>query len=176
MKTLYLDMDGVLADFNTAARRKLKASKEEAAMAAQQGRWPEAQWRQLIEDEHFYRNLPKMPKADQMVELAKKFRDNLGWRLLVLTAIPSKNDVPEAFYDKIEWMTEYYPGIRVHFGPYSKDKYQHCNPGDILVDDRNDNVKSWAEAGGIPVHVTDDYDSALEKLELLYRKNLMAVR
>lgn len=169
MKTLYLDMDGVLADFNTAARIALGATKQDAEQAAQAGRWPESQWRKLISDSHFYRNLPKMPQSDTLVELAKKFRDNLGWRLLVLTAIPKKNDVPEAFYDKMLWMQQYYPGIPVHFGPYSHDKHTHCKPGDILVDDRTDNIQQWHAAGGIAIKVGNNLDSAIEELSFIYK-------
>ena len=37
---IYVDMDGVLADFNTAARELLGATDSEENRAAQAGRWP----------------------------------------------------------------------------------------------------------------------------------------
>jgi 5'(3')-deoxyribonucleotidase len=91
---------------------------------------------------------------------------------MFLTAMPKGNDVPWAFWDKMLWAQEYFPDIAVHFGPYSTDKWQHCNPGDILVDDRVDNCNSWEEAGGAAVLVTEDYEQALQQLQVLVESRI----
>jgi 5'(3')-deoxyribonucleotidase len=117
-----------------------------------------------------FRHLPKMPQADEMVNLARKIRDDLGYELIFLTAIPHYNDVHWAFWDKMLWAQERYPDIPVHFGPYSEDKKKHCIAGDILVDDRPDNCQSWKEAGGVAIRVTKDYQAALDELEDLYQR------
>lgn len=169
MPTLYLDMDGVLADFNHRARELLGATDEQEQSAALAGRWPDAQWKKLVEDRNFYRKLPKTSIADALVDLARKFRDELGWDLKILTAIPRGNDMPEAFQDKIEWVQQYYPDIRVHFGPYSKDKQHHARMGDYLVDDRADNCLEWQRAGGTAIKVNDsDPAAALSELAAVY--------
>jgi len=168
MPTINIDMDGVVADFFTGASVYLNAMKEEIQQADQNGQWPEASWNRLRDAPHWFRNLPKMPQADEMMALAQRFRDELGWNLRMLTAIPNKNDLPDVFQDKFDWMQEYYPGIRVNFGPYSTDKWRHCKPGDILVDDRADNCAQWQAAGGHAVRVTGNYDLALAELEILF--------
>jgi 5'(3')-deoxyribonucleotidase len=171
---LYLDMDGVLADFNTAARELLGATDSEEQRASQSGRWPDHKWRQLAEQKNFYLNLPKMPLADALVELAIRFRDNLDYEVRILTAIPSGNDMPDAFHDKIDWMTKHYGqhGFRVHFGPYSHDKARHCQSSDdILVDDRTSNCKEWRSAGGTAVQVKPgEYRQALIELETIFNE------
>jgi hypothetical protein len=43
---------------------------------------------------------------------------------------------------------ERFERIPVLFGPYSFDKYKHCTPGDILIDDRTSNCEEWRAAGG----------------------------
>jgi len=161
-------MDGVVADFDTVAQQIMKATREERRHAEVTGRWPDHKWREILQQQNFYRILPKMPRADELMALAKSFEKDLGYRLRMLTAIPRKNDFPEVFQDKMDWMAEFYPGVRVHFGPYSEDKQHHCRPGDILVDDRASNIKEWRAAGGIAVHVTEDYDLALKELQALY--------
>lgn len=166
MPTIYLDMDGVLADFNTAARQHLQATVADEQDAEKNGRWPAHSWHKLIEVPNFYRHLPKTSMADDLVALARRFRDELGWELRILTAIPTKNEVPDVFQDKFDWIQEYYPDIRICFGPYSYDKFKHARPGDILVDDRSSNCTEWAEAGGTAVRVfSTDYDLALAQLE-----------
>jgi 5'(3')-deoxyribonucleotidase len=169
MPTIYLDMDGVLADFNTAARTFFNASREEQAAADAAGRWPKERWATIRECTHFYRTLPKMPQADELVALARRFRDELDWDLKILTAIPQNNDMHEAFQDKFEWIQEYYPDIKMHFGPYSQDKQFHARPGDILVDDRTSNCTEWAAAHGTAVKVNSGrYQEALDRLTAIF--------
>lgn len=162
-------MDGVLADFNTAARDHIRATEEERLQAEQAGRWPKEKWASLREQKHFYRHLPKMPQADELVTLARRFRDELDWELRILTAIPHNNDMPEVFQDKFDWVQEYYPDIRVHFGPYSEDKQKHAEPGDILVDDRTSNCEQWRSVQGIAVQVRSGrFQEALDQLLTLF--------
>ena len=162
-------MDGVLADFNTAAREFIRATKEEQEQAESAGRWPKEKWATLRDQIHFYRHLPKMPQADELVTLARRFRDELEWELRILTAIPHSNDMHEVFHDKFLWIQDYYPDIRVHFGPYSEDKQLHAKPGDILVDDRTSNCLQWRSAGGLAVQVhSGRFQEALDQLYTLF--------
>lgn len=150
--TFYLDMDGVCADWDRAAEQFLGIAPRLNPVNGNYTVTP-VEWEQLKSAGHFYRNLPLMPGVDQLVALARQYRDVLGWDLFFLTAIPSKNDVPEAFSDKVLWAQEHFPDIEVHFGPYAVDKQRHCRPGDILVDDRNSNCEQWRAAGGMAVKV-----------------------
>ena len=50
------------------------------------------------------------------------------------------------------------------FGPYSRDKQNHCKALDILIDDRSDNIKEWKETGGVGI-LHKEYDVTVEKLK-----------
>jgi len=165
MNNIYIDMDGVVADFDAAARDALEARKD----AVIDGRWIESEWARIREIPHFYRHLPKTAIADSIMALARQFRDQCGYNLYMLTAIPRKNDMPDCFHDKILWMRDYYPEIEVRFGPYSHDKCNHCRPGDILVDDRTSNCFEWREQGGVAVQVLGSrpHEAVLELQALL---------
>lgn len=166
--TLYLDMDGVLADFNTAAQEYFQATEEEHLAAAQRGRWPDTQWQKLIQVKNFYRLLPPMPQYQELLAIADKFAQLPDWRVAILTAIPKGNDMPDVFQDKFEWIQQYCPQYRLYFGPYSNDKHNHCLPGDILVDDRTSNCQQWRTAGGIAIQVLpNQYSQALNELNQL---------
>lgn len=179
--TLYLDLDGVLADFNIQAQRLINATDSERAAAERQGRWTSVLWDQLKQTPNFYRHLPLTSFAHELVTLATRFRDELDWNVEILTAIPRHNDVPEAFQDKVEWAQEHFPQFRIRFGPYSHDKHHHAKPGDILVDDRYSNCTEWQAAGGTAVQVkTSNPDPALNNLreifELTKSKNALQAR
>lgn len=149
---LYLDMDGVVADFDTAAEQFLGIPRREDYV---QGHYKlsREEWDLLKAEERFYRTLPLMELSDQLVSVARQYRDSLGWELKFLTAVPKKLDVPWAFQDKVLWAQEHFPDIPVMFGPLSVDKWRHCQPGDILVDDRWDNCTAWREHGGWAIQV-----------------------
>ena len=160
MTTLYLDMDGVIADFDEYAARTL-------GIPPSSGIYPEEVWYKLASNVRLYRDLIKTSYADQLVDECKDLAATKEYNLLFLTAVPKGNDVKWAFYDKVIWAQNYFPGIPVHFGPFSKNKWQHCQPGDILIDDRLSNIEEWRVAGGIAIHHTN-IEATLYQLSRLY--------
>lgn len=161
MKTLYLDMDGVVADFNAYAKKVLykKVDSEE--------RWAPGEWTKLRDNQRLYRDLEQTPEADQLVEFCRAFCLQKEYTLLFLTAIPKNNDVPWAFYDKVMWAQARYPDIPVMFGPYSNDKQHHYCAGDILIDDRTSNIEQWRAAGGFGILHKGNLASTIGHLQCL---------
>ena len=160
MTTIYLDMDGVVADFDEYAARTL-------GVPPSQGVYPEDIWNKLATNSRLYRDLIKTPYADKLVYQCSVIAKQQGYELKFLTAVPKGNDVPWAFYDKVIWAQKYFPGIPVMFGPFSKDKYIHCRPGDILIDDRTSNIEEWRVAGGLGI-LHRDFNDTLAQLSKLY--------
>jgi len=169
MKTLYIDMDGVVADFDKAAMEFIGFDRN-----PKDHKWKPEEWARIRNCERWFRDLPKTLWADELIDLSRQLRDQCGWRLLFLTAIPAGNDFPYAFNDKILWAQKYYPDITVHFGPYSKDKQSHCKPGDVLVDDRIDNCQQWQDAGGTAIRLLYRVDpmEAVSKLRQLVENEI----
>lgn len=162
--TFYLDMDGVCADFDRAAEQYLGIAPRRDAV---QGNYKvtEQEWTRLKTVPNFYRHLPLMQGVEQLVDLARQYRDILGWSLHFLTAVPRKNDVHSAFSDKVLWAQQHFPDIEVHFGPFAQNKQDHCQSGDILVDDRTDNCEQWRSRGGVAFRVQDrTLDSVLDQI------------
>ena len=161
MRTIYLDMDGVVADFDLAAQRRLGYT-----ITADE-RYPEEDWVKLKENPRFYRDLPLCQGAMEIVRSALTLAHHKGLQVKFLTAIPRGNDMPWAFSDKMEWANHYFPGIPVFFGPYSKDKWQHCQPGDVLIDDRTSNIAEWQNAGGVGILHRGDATNTINELNTL---------
>ena len=159
MRTIYLDMDGVVADFDAYAHSVLGHRSED-------GQWHKDKWSKLRDNPRMYRDLPLTPEADRLVEFCRDYVLSRNYSLLFLTAVPKNNDVHWAFYDKVIWAQNYYPDIPVMFGPFSKDKYVHCNPGDVLIDDRSSNISEWIAAGGIGIkHRYGDLENTVKQLK-----------
>jgi 5'(3')-deoxyribonucleotidase len=138
MNTVYLDMDGVVADF--------------------EGVYGHLAWNDIEKLNHVYRHIPKTDYADAIVNVARKFRDELGYKLYFLTAVSKKAHIPDVYSDKVKWAHEYFPDIEVRFGPDASEKKNHCNPGDILVDDKASNCRDWESVDGIAVRAETSYN------------------
>jgi 5'(3')-deoxyribonucleotidase len=140
---IYLDMDDVVADWMPAARAIVNRNWNYGE------RIPEQDWDKVKAKKRFYRDLPIKPGAHELVAycqdlLSKGVIEDLAF----LTALPHDDAVQYAASDKVFWAHERFPGIPVFFGPYSFDKHKHCQPGDVLIDDRTSNCEEWISAGG----------------------------
>lgn len=160
MTTIYLDMDGVVADFDSYAKKVLNTDQTKH-------NWPPEQWKKIASNTRLYRDLDKMKDADRLVKFCRLVCKEKNWDLLFLTAVPKNDDVPYAYYDKIVWVNQYYPDIPVLFGPHSNDKWRHCQPGDILIDDRPSNCEEWKRAGGHAIQHQGDVAESLRTLSKL---------
>ena len=160
-------MDDVVADWRTAAEDFLKLK---FPNGDQWARIPDDKWQELKRNSRFYRNLPIKEGAFELVDICRNLVvDGLADDLRFLTALPHNNDMQYAAYDKVLWATERFERIPVLFGPYSNDKYKHCQPGDILIDDRTSNCEEWIRAGG-HAHIYRNWPDCRKWLEGLLLK------
>ncbi|WP_294394895.1 hypothetical protein [uncultured Sphingomonas sp.] len=135
---LYLDCDGVLADFERAAFDLLGASPHDY----QQRRGAGAFWRELARHPDFYGSLPLMPDAMELFAGVRHLHP------VILTGLPRG---AWAAPQKVRWAAEHFPGTRI-ITCMAVDKRRHAQAGDILVDDTLRYQHLWEEAGGTFVH------------------------
>lgn len=132
---LFLDCDGVLADFDAGARKVLGA--DVATFERRHGK--SAFWRQLARAKDFYATLPKMPDADLLFGAVRHLDPT------ILTGLPMGN---WAAPQKVRWAAEHFPGVPI-ITCMARDKHRHMNGQDVLVDDSERHMTAWQEAGGI---------------------------
>src|SRR3982750_160704 len=145
MPRLFLDADGVLADFDRAACELLGLKPK--AFIAKHGRGQF--WKRLARAPSFYGALPEMPDARVLFDAVKHLRPT------ILTGLPAGS---WAAPQKVEWAAEHFPGVPI-ITCMARDKHLHMHPGDVLVDDREKHRAEYEAAGGVVVHHTKDEDS-----------------
>ena len=161
---IYLDMDDVVADWRTAAEEFLQLK---FPNGDQWARIPDEKWQELKRNSRFYRDLPLKEDAGLLVDFCLRAKEHsLVEDVRFLSAIPHNNDMPWSIQDKVFWAHEHFKGIPVFLGPYSHDKQTHCQPGDILIDDRTSNCEEWIAAGG-RAHIYRTWGPCKEWLEEL---------
>lgn len=135
---LFLDCDGVLADFDAGAKAILGMSP-----AAFQHRHGSGEfWKRLARAPNFYGDLPEMPDAQQLFQAVKHLKPT------ILTGLPlGKWAAPQ----KERWAAEHFPGVPI-ITTMARQKHEHMEPGDVLVDDRENHRHLWENAGGVFIH------------------------
>ena len=142
---LFLDADGVLADFDRGVRNLLKLHPK--AFIAKHGRG--TFWKRLANAQNFYGSLPEMPDARLLFDSVKHLSPT------ILTGLPLGNwGAPQ----KIEWAAEHFPGVPI-ITCMARDKHKHMHPGDVLVDDREKHRADYEAAGVVFIHHKNAEDS-----------------
>jgi hypothetical protein len=148
MRQLYLDCDGVLADFDKGAMAILGMKPKAFEHRHGLGRF----WQKLASAPDFYFSLPLMPDAMRLFDAVKHLDP------IILTGLPRGNWAAE---QKMRWASQHFPGVRM-ITCMARDKRNHAKDGDVLVDDNDKFRHLWEQAGGIFVHHKTAEDSLVE--------------
>ena len=102
-------MDDVVADWHAHAQQVLKKRWDKDGE-----RIPQEEWDRVKDDMRFYRNLPLMEGAHEMVDMCKAYIEkNPQYHLRFLTALPHDYSMPMAVSDKVMWANDHFPGVPV---------------------------------------------------------------
>jgi 5'(3')-deoxyribonucleotidase len=168
-RRLYLDMDGVLADFEHHVTASGIPGPHDYIQRPRDT-WTGAEFerdervRALMTDSLFWRNLPVMAGARELLAVAHHLA---GPHLLVLTALPSnKNTRAMVAYEKVSWISRHlgFPPTNV-ITCLRSEKADHSGTGQVLVDDLRANCKEWNAAGGVGILFTDAPSAITQLLE-----------
>ena len=149
-RQLFLDCDGVLADFDKGATAVLGMHPKAFEKRHGLGRF----WAKLASAPDFYFGLPLLPGATELFEAVKHLDP------IILTGLPRGNWAAD---QKVRWAAHHFPGTRI-ITTMARDKRDHAKPGDVLVDDLLKHAARWEEVGGIFIH-HKDAETTLERLK-----------
>ena len=151
---VFLDMDGVLADFFAeyarladmpagSTYRDVPPAKNDPTL------------NKMVGTDFFYR-LPKFPVADSIVSMAVKLFGSYN-----ICSSPLRGDHENSGVQKTRWLRENLAIQPRHIYIESR-KEKHAVQSDgtpnILIDDRKDNIIRWEAAGGIGIKFQADED------------------
>jgi hypothetical protein len=148
-RQLYLDCDGVLADFDKGASAVLGMHPRAFEKRNGLGRF----WAKLAKAPDFYFGLPLLDGANALFEAVRHLDP------IILTGLPQGNWAAD---QKVRWAAKHFPGTRI-ITTLARDKRKHAKAGDVLVDDQLRHAHLWEEMGGVFIH----HKSAEETLERL---------
>jgi len=151
---IYLDMDGVLADFfaeyaklagvTTGNYRDIPPAKADPTLDKMIGT-------------DFFARLPKFPTADNLVKLVLKYVKSYG-----ICSSPLRGDFKNSEHWKREWIKKNLnpqPAEIVITGQKERHAVNADGSPNILIDDRGSNIANWRAKGGIGIKYQADEDS-----------------
>ena len=138
MGRIFLDCDGVLADFDRGAEAVLGAPPR--VFSERYGL--KEFWRRLAAAPDFFGRLPLLPDAMELHQ-AVRHRDPV-----ILTGLPHGR---WAEPQKRRWAAQHFPGVEV-ITTQAALKCRHCHAGDVLVDDTDRFRHPWEAEGGAFIH------------------------
>ena len=140
MPQLFLDCDGVLADFDRDARVIFGKCPHQAQIELGDLEF----WRILRAHPGFFSHLELIPDARELFDAVSHLNP------IILTGCPKGHwSQPQ----KHAWAAHHFPGTHI-ITCQSSHKRDHMHPGDILVDDYLKYRHLWEEAGGVFIHHT----------------------
>jgi hypothetical protein len=146
---IFVDLDGVLGDFDTHARVHAKYDAKGSP-----------KWEEL--DTFWWST---MPAYDGMREFYDGLNDYGNVRILT-----SPTMSVDCYQGKAEWVQANWPEKgKFALGDLiicrSTDKHFLARPNHILIDDRIANINDWVAAGGIGIHHTGDYADTMRRVK-----------
>lgn len=154
LSKIYLDMDGVLADFfaeyaklagvTSGSYRDIPPAKADPTLD------------KMIGTDFFYR-LPKFPTADSLVKLVLQYVPTYA-----ICSSPLRGDHANSEKWKRAWIKDNLNPMPTEIIITGKKERHAVNPDgspNILIDDRGTNIVAWRARGGIGIKYQADEDS-----------------
>lgn len=135
MITLYLDMDGVLADFNKEYT-KLDPNKEDRQ-----------KFRSAVMHYKIFEKLDFMPDAQELLDYVSRLED-VDVQILTSKGTYNQEQGDEAKIQKLNWLNTRNIPYKANFVRSASEKAQYATPTSILIDDTIGCIIPFNAAGG----------------------------
>ena len=153
---IFVDMDGVLTDFN----RAVTAIGGEAGLGPNVTPIQQLDMYKKIDNAgvKFWSEMPWKEDGPRLWKLIEPYRPIL---------LSSPGQFIHAVEGKTQWVSRNLPGTPLFF---SEHKYEYAEPYEdtVLIDDMQKNIIPWQQAGGIGILHTSVEDTERQLLGLIY--------
>ena len=143
---IYLDMDGVIADFNKRYKELYKIEPKDADTYKTFDKF----FTMFIAEKQFAK-LDLMPDAMELINYLR----SLSIPTEILSSTSSEKRDAEIREQKIDWLNKHNIEFLVNLVPGKRFKRDFSNKNSLLIDDTPQNIDQWRSEGGIGILHTD---------------------
>jgi hypothetical protein len=139
---IYLDMDGVIADFE----KRYKELYDMEPRQAEKNKKFNHFFDDFIAKDNFA-TLDLMPGAINLLNYLK----TLPMPTEILSSTASEEKYDAISKQKLIWLQTHGITFKTNFVPGKKHKYKFATPDSIIIDDTQSVISDWVKAGGIAI-------------------------
>lgn len=161
IKKIYLDMDGVLADFE----KKFIEYYGFLSLAKRDRKEWSKDWEDFILNKKGFEKLDWFPGGHKLLDAVRK--TNLP--IEILSSAGGKRFHGEVTAQKIKWLHKKGMNYKANIVTGRKEKAQYATPETLLIDDTDDVIKYFTQAGGHGI-LHKNINSTLKELEIILNK------
>lgn len=143
---IYLDLDGVIADFDKRYKELYKIAPRDADTYKTFDKF----FTTFIAERQFAK-LDLMPDALMLIEYLK----SLSIPTEILSSTSSEKRDAEIREQKVEWLHKHNLTFPINLVPGKRLKRNFSNPSSLLIDDTAQNIDQWRAEGGVGILHTD---------------------
>jgi hypothetical protein len=149
----YLDMDGVIANFDGHYRTMFAHDKEFLeGLETNRLKYFRKYWDAFI-DARGFEQLPDFPGGKDL----RDFLDSTGIPVEILSSSGGKHRYDEVVAHKTKWLQDRGINYKINIVPGKRHKKTYATPDSLLIDDLPVNCADFTEAGGLSiVHISAD--------------------
>jgi hypothetical protein len=155
---LYLDMDGVLCNFE----KRFTELYGEDALGSRDRKNFTTNWPNFIMDGNF-ESLEWFPGGKELLEFIQNETD---WEVEILSSSGGERFHSEVAVQKVTWLCNNGIPYKANIVPGRKHKTAYATPETILIDDTEDIIVNFNAAGGVGI-LHKDINETLAKLRTL---------
>jgi|SRR5210317_678069 5'(3')-deoxyribonucleotidase len=173
MSTIFLDMDGVIADFFGGIEKKFNVD-----------HWKSLQDRDRIfvdlRNTNFFNTLKIFPNTIELFDhvTTVAWQNEMEWGIC---SSPLRGDRDNSAYWKRVWLQDHLFMPKVENCIFTSNKHQYAwnevtHSPNILIDDKPENITEWNKAGGIGIRFQANEDDLREYLFVELEKAIEQTR
>jgi hypothetical protein len=163
IKKIYLDMDGVIADFYHTYQEMFDITMDEIeANRSRKNYWK--YWQDFIDNRGF-ELLPQIRGSEKLLD----FLNETKIPVEILSSSGGVHNHEKVKEQKINWLIAHNINYVPNIVSGKKNKKLYATPDSLLIDDTEQNISDFREAGGYAIFHKSVEDTIDQLKELLYR-------